>query len=114
MEMSIEYMQETAEAMKNAGFTLVEDENRYGESGPVGRLFRLKRGHQASFVLEALPTVDGRTQFYLAIESYHGLQSPSFPLDSWKHHKDRFEFKYLADLSTGRGLSFVIHQIDNC
>ena len=113
MKMSIEYMQETAEAMKNAGFTLIEDKKRYGVSGPESRLFRLSRGADDSLVLEALPTVDGRTQFYLAIESYHGLQSPSFPLDSWKHHKDRFEFKYLADPSTGRGLSFVIHRSDN-
>jgi hypothetical protein len=108
MEMTTQYMKETAEAFREAGFKLEEADLRYGCDGPVAQQFRLTRGAGVSLVMEALETTHEEPQFYLSILQYHGLSSPSFPLDSWKHHQDRVEFKYLADPSTGRGLTFVV------
>jgi hypothetical protein len=108
MEMTCQYMNETAQAFRHAGFRLQEAEVHYGSDGHVGRQFRLSRGLHVSLVLEALETNHAGAQFYLSIVQYHGLSSPSFPLDSWKHHPDRVEFKYLADPSTGQGLTFVV------
>ena len=58
-----------------------------------------------------LETVEHHTvpeRYYLALNRWHDLTITSYPLDSWKHFKDRVEFKFDINATTGMGLSFIV------
>lgn len=112
MEMSAAYLAETARALAEAGFQLTEEtwDEEATPAGPGwrGTRFRLSRGKRESFVLEAVHHDSGEVSYFLEIACFHGLQSHSFPLDSWKHFSNRVEFKFYTMPDTGMGLSVTL------
>lgn len=111
MEMSPAYLERTAEHLASAGWTVAREDDerrREGELIYTATRFRVARDPDARLVLEALTYADGRHAYYLEVEAWHGLRCTSFPLDSWKYHRDRIELKFYAHPETSLGLSLVI------
>lgn len=111
MKVTTEYMEETTAAMVAAGFRCDHEplQKRRGETLVYeGHQWTLTRGPEITLELQALRYPEGMERFYLRIVDYHGLESFSFELDSWKHWPDRVEFKYYPHSETGRGLSFKL------
>lgn len=111
MEMSPAYLERTADHLAGAGWTVAREDDERRRDGALiytAVRYRVERGPEERLVLEALTYADGSHAYYLAIEAWRGLRCTSFPLDSWKFHRDRVELKFYAQPETGLGLSLVI------
>ena len=106
MEMSLDYMRETAEALEKKGYALSTEEEDYGDD-VRGYRFHFEKPGQ-TFSLETVVHPARGETYYLEISDYHGLRSHSFELDSWKHRADRIEFKYQPRADGTGGLAFII------
>ncbi len=106
--MSHAYMRETAEKMKEVGYTLAIEERKYGDEGAMGTLYRLSIAEDKELELETVVHPDVPERYYLALNRWHDLTISSYRLDSWKHFKDRVEFKFDINAATGMGLSFIV------
>lgn len=110
MEMSADYLRQTAAYLKGRGYALEEADVDYGciNDKPC-------RGHRyictrpgERLILEVVQNPKEGERYFLELAEYHGLTVTSFPLDSWKHFKDRVEFKFYALPENGLGLSFIL------
>jgi hypothetical protein len=111
VDMSGAYLAETVASMVQHGFhcdTALELDAPDGAGAFARTTYRLSRGTEVLFVVECCRYPDGDEGYYLEIARYHGLTSFSYPLDSWRHHADRVEFKLLADPDTAQGLALVL------
>ena len=106
MEMSHEYMRETADALTGFGFALETAEEDYGE-GVRGTKYVLRRPEE-ELTLETVEHPEEGETYFLEIGAFHGLKTFSIQLDSWKHRPDRIELKYFSLPGTGRSLSFTL------
>ncbi len=110
MEMSIKYLNETADALEGLGFgveRILEPDAPSGKGVFARHRFVLSRPDE-KLVMEGLVYPDGTVRYYLEFVDFHGIHSFSFPLDSWKHRPERIEFKYYERLDTGEGLSLTL------
>ncbi len=104
-------MANAVSGLVQAGFqaTLERDDKARGEKKVYERLrWTLTRTMAVQLELEAIDYPDGTAAFYLRLTHYHGLSSPSFPLDSWKLWPDRIEFKFYTHPGSGQGLTFTL------
>lgn len=102
MEMSTQYMEELAGSLAERGYELTLQELDMTER--VGRVFELRK--DAVHMVFTYVTDDaGTTRYYARLVNYHGLETFSHPLDSWKIHSDRVELKFHGG---PLGLAFVI------
>ena len=111
MEMTADYLAKTAEFRGGCGFEHTAEADTSERDGATvfhRTRHQLRRPPDEHLVLEAITYPSGTEAFYLEIVGFHGLRSTSFMLDSWKHFKDRVEFKYYAHPESGMGLSFVL------
>lgn len=112
MEMSHAYMRETAEALATQGFELAVQEHDYGTDAfavPATR-YQLCRESE-TFVLETVEHPDEGELYFLEIVEFHGMQSASFRLDSWKHRAHQVELKYQPTLDGSGGLSLILRLV---
>lgn len=109
MEMSPQYMQETAEALSQRGYSLkayrrhIDDEPRH----PVDT-YELTRDGREHIILECVLHPEVPASYHLELRKYYALSSFSFPIDSWKLRPDRIEFKFYSKDDTGLGLSLTL------
>lgn len=108
MEMSGDYLRQSAQWLASVGYTLKEELPDAEPGTPVCVRYHLSRGEEEHFVLECLRYEDGSERYYLEIMRYYAMRAFSFPLDSWKHFKDRVEFKFYALDEPPLGLSFIL------
>lgn len=112
MEMSNEYMDESATFLEGKGF-VVERERQEIEIDGEGEalLFRylFYRGEHERFAMETWQYPSGEERYYLEIERYYKIASTSFPLDSWKYKPHQIEFKYYVVDRSSMGLSFILN-----
>jgi hypothetical protein len=109
--MTLAYMEKTAQIMTERGFSLVVKDEVLGEitEGNVRSVrFCLHRGDNESLVMETVIHPEHNLRFFIEILAWHGLTSRSYPLDSWKHWKDRVEFRMYEDHETGTGFAWVM------
>ncbi len=112
MEMSADYMRQTAEHMAAKGYALEverDEKERDGQRIFVRDRYALTRNDNEHFILECITYPDGQEKYFIEVKRYHSIYTFSFPLDSWKHRPDRVEFKYYALPETGLGLSFILN-----
>lgn len=107
MKMTADYMVQSVEFLANHGFEQATESRFYGDETSA-TVYRMRRGPEEILELEAVRYESGEESFHLQIESFHGLTSTSYRLDSWKYFDHRIEFKYGVDPQTGRGLSLVL------
>jgi len=111
MEMSVAYFDATLLHLQSKGVAVKEKLDRHEAAGVL--VFERKTAH-CSFcsddvlILEALSYAAGQQVFYLEIVKCGRMKSFSFPLDSWKFHADRIEFKFRDDPETGLGLALTL------
>ncbi len=79
-----------------------------GRTGFVRTRYRLVRQPHEVLTLECLTYPDATETYWLDFQ-WHGLESTTYRLDSWRHREARVEFKYAVDADTGTGLAFVVH-----
>ncbi len=110
MEMSHAYMRETAEKMPRSGYLLKVSEKRYGDADgdALGTRYLLSLGDDKLIELEAVVHPEVPERYYLSLHRWHDLSITSYQLDTWKHFKDRVEFKFDINVRTGMGLSFIV------
>ncbi len=104
-------MAKTVAGLVKAGFrvSLERDNKTRGDVTVYERLrWTLTRAKSVQLELEALDYPDGTAAFYLQVTDYHGLSTPSFPLDSWKLWPARIEFKFYTHPESGQGLTFTL------
>jgi len=104
-------MANTVAGLVKAGFraTLERDNKTRAQETIYERLRWTLTGPQdVQIELEALDYPDGTAAFYLQLVAYHGLSTPSFPLDSWKLWPNRVEFKFYTHPDSGQGLTFTL------
>jgi len=114
MEMSLLYMHETTDQLKEMGFVVVPAQTELGhleEGSCVSHTFTCTRKNE-ELVLETVVHPNEAERYFLQIRNFHGLSTFSFPLDSWKHRSGSIEFKYYSLPEDGRGLSFVLKERD--
>jgi hypothetical protein len=111
MEMNMAYFRATLERMSGAGFEVATESDTHTDQGSLV-FTRTKalcsKGEACRLNFESLEYAAGQVDFYLEILAMGRMRSFSFPLDSWKHHADRIEFKYRADPQTGLGLALTM------
>jgi len=114
MEMSLAYMEETADALVGHGFAIARERCSYDpEDAVVGHCFELT-APAIHLRLETVQHPESPERYFLEIVDYHGLRSHSFELDSWKHRPDRIEFKYQPRLDGSGGLAFTLQLTESC
>ncbi|MEM9068569.1 MAG: hypothetical protein AAGE52_08690 [Myxococcota bacterium] len=108
MEMTPLYMNETAQALASHGFKMRIEATDYGdeESVPATRYHLDRPGER--LILETVIHPEVGELYYLEIVNFHGLQSASFQLDSWKFRPDRVELKYQPTPEGTGGLSLIL------
>jgi hypothetical protein len=111
MEMTKAYYEATLDHLQAKGFTVesVFDEQREKDS----LVFHRQRATcqldaHCRFIFEAIFYTQGQEDFFLEILQLGRARSFSFPLDSWKYHANRIEFKYRDDPETGLGLAITL------
>ncbi len=107
MEMSGDYLAETANYLKNKGLELEVQSHAYGETAKSQR-YALSFGENLLLELESVSHPDAPERFYLELKRYFGMRAFSFALDSWRYFDDRVEFKFYAPAQTSVGLSFIL------
>jgi hypothetical protein len=111
MEMNLAYYEATIAHLQSKGFVI---ESKHDVQQAQGELAfdrtsnACTKGEDCCFSFEALSYPDGREDFYLEIQKVGRMRSFSFPLDSWKYHPNRIEFKYRDDPATGLGLAITL------
>ncbi len=105
------YFEATLTHLQSKGINIELKLDEHQDQG--SRVFTRKRadcklGDDCSFVLEALQYEDGHEDFFLELLKIGRIRSFSFPLDSWKYHPSRIEFKYRDDPATGLGLALTL------
>ena len=111
MDMNLAYFDATLKHLESKGFLI---QTKLDEHRPNGELvFQRKTaqcnlGDDCSFSFEALSYPHGHDVFYLEIIKMGRMRSFSFPLDSWKYHPARIEFKYRDDPESGLGLALTL------
>jgi len=106
MDMSRQWMQETAEAVEAAGWRVVCSEK---DDEAFHRVrYDIHGGDREHLVLECLTYPEGEERYWLQLVGWHGLRCHPFPLDSWKFRDAFVEFKFLVEPVTGMGLSFMM------
>jgi hypothetical protein len=111
MEMTKAYYEATLNHLQSKGFTVQSVIDEHIEKDAV--VFNRQRSscqldEHCQFVFEAIFYTDGHHDFFLEIVKLGRGRSFSFPLDSWKYHANRIEFKYRDDPETGLGLAITI------
>jgi hypothetical protein len=111
MEMSRAYFEATLKYFESKAFAIQCTSETKEQDGQL--FFTRMRADcilddHCSFVFESLIYPDGHEEFFLEIKRMGRMRSFSFPLDSWKYHANRVEFKYRDDPATGLGLSLTI------
>ena len=111
MEMTKAYYEATLNHLQGKGFSIESVLDEHIEKGVV--VFNRQRSkcqldEQCQFLFEAIFYTDGHDDFFLQIVKLGRGRSFSFPLDSWKYHPNRIEFKYRDDPATGLGLAITI------
>lgn len=111
MEMNTAYFEATLKHLQGKGFAV---DVQFDEQQDQGRrVFARRRANcqldgDCNFILEALVYEDGHEDFFLELLKIARVRSFSFPLDSWKYHANRIEFKYRDDPATGLGLALTL------
>lgn len=111
MEMTKAYYEATLHHLQVKGFTVesVFDEQREKDSLIFDRQrAQCQLDEHCRFIFEAIFYPEGHDDFFLEIIQLGRARSFSFPLDSWKYHANRIEFKYRDDPATGLGLAITI------
>lgn len=109
--MSPGYLKEAADWFADRGYVVREEAERF-EPDDKGRRcdvvrYRMQKADER-WALECVSHPSAPFRYFLEIENYGALQSPSFPLDSWRLHPDRIELKLGVDAETALGHSFVL------
>lgn len=104
------YFEATLKHLESKGFAVEASSDDHRENDAL--VFRRKTAHcvladDCKFSFEALAYATGNTVFYLELLKVGRVRSFSFPLDSWKFHPNRIEFKYRDDPETGLGLALT-------
>lgn len=110
MEMSPAYMAETAEVLSKKGYTITItelDERVEEQTVYVGQRYTLHADGE-HIEMEALTYTDGSHAYYIKLVDFHGMESFSYPLDSWKWRDHLVEFKLVADPATATGLALRV------
>ncbi len=94
MEMSAEYMAETAKAFGENGYEVVETPVVYDEGRETHAVRYKMTNGEIHIELECLSRPDRPDAYYMVIETYHGLHIAEYELDSWKHRPTGVEFKF--------------------
>jgi hypothetical protein len=115
MEMNLAYFEATLNHLKKSKFSVETVDDFHQKNNEL--IFERKKalcrlGDECAFDFEALQYRNGRLDFYLQILKIGRVKSFSFPLDSWKYHANRIEFKYRDDPQTGLGLALTIDLTD--
>jgi hypothetical protein len=110
MEMNMAYYEATLDYFRKKQFSVDITEDTHAPNGDV--VFHRKRAQcrlddECAFIFEVLSYSTGRLDFYLELLKVGRVRSFSFPLDSWKFHPNRIEFKYRDDPETGLGLALT-------
>jgi len=111
MEMNLDYFEATLSHLQSKGFTVrieLDDHCANGELVFSRKRARCDLDETCRLSLEALSYLNGREDFFLEIIKMGRMRSFSFPLDSWKFHADRIEFKFRDDPETGLGLALTV------
>jgi hypothetical protein len=111
MEMNLAYFDATIKHLESKGFSIqiTADEHRTGDELVFQRKSaRCDLGDDCSLSFEALAYSNGHENFYLEIIKMGRMRGFSFPLDSWKYHPNRIEFKYRDDPESGLGLALTL------
>jgi hypothetical protein len=111
MEMNLAYYEATLAHLQSKGFTieaLLDVKQSQGELVFNRKRVDCRLGDDCQLAFEALSYSDGHVDFYLEIIQMGRMKSFSFPLDSWKYHPNRIEFKYRDDPATGLGLAITL------
>jgi hypothetical protein len=111
MEMSKAYFEATLQHLQSKGFSIEPAQDEHFDQDRL--VFSRVRAvcvldPQCQFAFEALSYADGHETFFLELLKIGRARSFSFPLDSWKYHPKRIEFKYRDDPETGLGLAITI------
>ena len=109
MEMTPDYLAETAEFLKSKGFSLHRDQDELLSAAGLLRTTRyhLERPGQ-ELIFECLQYPDGEARFFL--ELYHvGLHTFSLPLDSWRFKDELLEVRYYTEPNSGTAMTFILH-----
>jgi hypothetical protein len=111
MDMNLAYYEATLVHLASKGFVIQSKSDDHHNSGQLvfhRKTARCDHPDDCSLSFEALSYPDGHDDFYLEIIKMGRMRSFSFPLDSWKYHANRIEFKYRDDPETGLGLALTI------
>jgi len=112
MEMSAEYLRETAERMRDeGGYELAvshrEPVSNDGEVVYHLTRYQLRKGDDRQLALECLEYEAGHVHFYAELLVAGPVRADCARLDSWKSWPDRVELKFYALPDTGRALAVV-------
>lgn len=111
MEMNLAYFEATLAHLQSKGMAVsakVDEQQTHDTKVFTRKSARCQMGDECSFTFEALSYSDGHVDFFLEIIRIGRMRSFSFPLDSWKYHPNRIEFKYRDDPATGLGLALTL------
>jgi hypothetical protein len=111
MEMNLAYFEATLSHLQAKGFTVQSHSDAHEQQGDLvyhRKTARCELGSECCLSFEALTYSNGDERFYLEIVKVGRMRGFSFPLDSWKYHANRIEFKYRDDPETGLGLALTL------
>jgi hypothetical protein len=111
MEMNTAYFEATLKFLETKGYVLKQQLDEYvEEQGVVFSRVRVDChfADDCRFIFEMLLYAQGHEDFFLEILKIGRMRSFSFPLDSWKYHPNRIEFKFRDDPATGLGLALTL------
>lgn len=111
MEMNTAYFEATLNFLETKGYALKKQlDEHIEEQGVVFSRVRVDchLADDCRFIFEMLRYTQGQEDFFLEILKIGRMRSFSFPLDSWKYHPNRIEFKFRDDPATGLGLALTL------
>jgi hypothetical protein len=115
VEMNLAYFEATLVHLQTKGFVIQTQSDDHEQQGNLvfrRTTARCERGSDCCLSFETLSYANGDERFYLEIVKMGRMRGFSFPLDSWKYHANRIEFKYRDDPETGLGLALTIDLSD--